>query len=116
VNVVVTDDGMPPQTVTTPIKVKVEDDFAAYTFLVGIITVDGKPQGWLYDRSQDKKTVVETGDEISVADVKGKVAEIGKDYLVIEQGEKQLRLELGKNLREMLTTATAAKPTEPTRL
>ncbi|HUQ71820.1 MAG TPA: putative Ig domain-containing protein [Planctomycetaceae bacterium] len=110
VNVVVTDDGLPPQTVTTAIPVKVEDDAASFTFLVGIISRDGVQEGWLYDRSQDKKTIVKMGDEVKVADVSGQVTEIGKDYLLLKQGETQHRLDLGTNLRQMLAATTAAKP------
>ncbi|MDZ4686407.1 MAG: hypothetical protein SH850_15165, partial [Planctomycetaceae bacterium] len=114
VNVVVSDDGLPPQTVTIAIPVKVEDDAASFTFLVGIISRDGVPEGWLYDRSQDKKTVVKMGDEVKVADVSGQVTEIGKDYLLLKHGETQHRLDLGTNLRQMVTAATAAKTaTEP---
>uniref|UniRef100_A0A7C2PGK1 Cadherin repeat domain-containing protein n=1 Tax=Schlesneria paludicola TaxID=360056 RepID=A0A7C2PGK1_9PLAN len=110
VNVVVTDDGTPPQSVTTPIAVKVELDAAAFTFLTGVIIEDGVPRALLYDRSQDKTLLIRRGDELKVADVVGTVTEIGKDYLLIQRGEQPQRLKLGNNLRELLPESTAAKP------
>jgi hypothetical protein len=112
VNVVITDDGTPPQSTTVPITVKVEDDFASYTFLTAVVYEDDVPTAWLYDRSQDKNTKLRMGGEFQIADVKAKVLEFGKDYIIVQRGDQQLRLELGMNLRQMIST-TASKPAAP---
>ncbi|OYW14473.1 MAG: hypothetical protein B7Z55_15765, partial [Planctomycetales bacterium 12-60-4] len=80
----------------------------------GSVAVDGNWQAWLYNRAQDKRTVLRVGDDLHIADVEGTVAEIGKDFVILKHGTAEQRLELGKNLRELSTAAaaTATKPTE----
>ncbi len=107
VTVSVTDNGTPPQTATLPLPLKVEDDAAQFTFLVGSIAIDGVWQAWLYNRAADKRTVLRPGDNIQVADIQGTVAEIGKDFVVLKQPTGDQRLELGRNLRELLAPLTA---------
>jgi hypothetical protein len=108
VSVTVTDDGLPPQTVTTPLNVKVEEDAAGLTFLVGIIAKNEQREAWLYDRGADRKSVLMQGDAVQVADVKGTVQEIGKDYLVLAQADQQFRLKLGDHLRQLQPMGAAA--------
>jgi hypothetical protein len=110
VNVTITDDGVPPQSVTVPVTVKVELDTAAFTFLTGVIVEDGVPRAMLYDRAQNKTTYLRRGDAVKVADFAGTVSEIGKDFVLLERGEELQRLRLGSNLRELQPDATAAKP------
>ncbi len=107
VTVAVTDDGLPPNTLTMKIPVKVQDDDAQFTFLVGSVAVDGAWQAWLYNRAQDKRTVIRVGDSVQISDIQGTVAEIGKDFVVLKHGDAEHRLQLGKNLRELSATATA---------
>lgn len=111
VTVDVTDDGIPPNTLTMKIPVKVQDDDAQFTFLVGSVAVDGAWQAWLYNRAQDKRTVIRVGDSVQISDIQGTVAEIGKDFVVLKQGDAEHRLQLGKNLRELSSTA-AAEPSK----
>lgn len=110
INVTATDKGTPPQSKSLAIPVKVEDDAAAFTFLVGAVSVDGTWQAWLYNRAMDQQTVIRVGDMVNISDVQGMVQEIGKDFVVLKQGEHVQRLKLGQNLRELATTAAAAAP------
>jgi len=114
INVTATDKGVPPQSKTLTIPVKVEDDAAAFTFLVGAVSVDGTWQAWLYNRAKDQQTVIRVGDMVNISDVQGMVSEIGKDFVILKQGEAVQRLELGQNLRE-LATAAATSEAAPTK-
>lgn len=114
INVTATDKGIPPQSKTLAIPVKVEDDAAAFTFLVGAVSVDGTWQAWLYNRAKDQQTVIRVGDMVNISDVQGMVSEIGKDFVILKQGEAVQRLELGQNLRE-LATAAATSEAAPTK-
>ncbi|MBI1347019.1 hypothetical protein GC163_12095 [bacterium] len=112
INVTATDKGTPPQSKALAVPVKVEDDAASFTYLVGAVSVDGAWQAWLYNRARDQQTVIRVGDQVNISDVKGTVSEIGKDFVILKQGEAVHRLELGQNLRE-LATATATTEATP---
>jgi len=100
VQIVVSDDGDPPQSTTYPLKLKVQDDAAAFTFLTTIFGVDGVYLAKLYDRSQDKYTDLRVGTRFSVADVQGTVTKIDKKFLLFTSGDATNRLEIGQSLRQ----------------
>jgi hypothetical protein len=113
ISVTITDNGVPAQSLTVSIPVKVEDDAAAFTFLVGSIAIDGVWQAWIYNRAADVRTILKQGDEVKVSDIQGTVSEIGKDFITLKQGDKEERLELGQNLRELPSSVPAAGPPAP---
>ena len=103
VSLVVSDDGMPPESTTQTLKLKIQDDAAMFTFLTTIFSVDGKVLAKLYDRSQDKHTELRVGTQFSVADIKGTVTKIDKKFLLFSSKEGTHRLEIGQSLREFTT-------------
>ncbi|MDP1796394.1 MAG: putative Ig domain-containing protein [Planctomycetaceae bacterium] len=111
VTITVTDTGTPPLTATANIKITVDDDRAIFTFLVGIVSENGVREAWLFDRSQNKKTVVRTGDKVNIADIQATVESIDDQQIRLREGEQLYQLELGQNLRERqpIAAATAVK-------
>lgn len=110
--VTATDTGTPPQSFTLSIPVDVRDDSARFTFLVASVLVDGEWQAWLYNRAVGERTILRMGDDFAVDEIRGKVVEIGKDFILLQSGETLQRLNLGRNLREM-TNETAAVEVAP---
>lgn len=109
--VTITDDGQPPQSVALNVLLKVEDDAAQFTVFTGVVVRDGESEAWFYNRLQDTTTKLRVGATLTVANVTGDIQELGKDYLILQQGEQRSRLELGQNLRELRpAAATAARP------
>ena len=106
VTVVVSDDGVPPQSTTYSLKLKVQDDSATFTYLTTIFGVDGKYLAKLYDRSQNKYIELRVGTHFAVTDVEGTVTKIDKKYLEFTSQTATHRLELGQSLREMSTEKT----------
>ncbi|HET6422787.1 MAG TPA: putative Ig domain-containing protein, partial [Planctomycetaceae bacterium] len=118
VTVAVTDTGTPPQTTTSSITITVEDDTAVFTYLVGIVAENGERQAWLFDRLQNKKTILRTGDKVEVADINATIEVIDSRAVRLkEKDETFTRLEIGQNLRERRVVPAEAKAatTETTR-
>lgn len=116
VAVLVTDNGLPPMNATAKFKVKVSDDAAKYTFLVGSVTRDGTPEAHLYDQSANKQTVLKVGGAFESADVKGTIVSIERDHVIVRSADRNWRLDLGSNLRslkEMPAAESAEAPKEP---
>ena len=101
VPITVTDDGSPPQTATSILKLKVEDDAAMFTYLTTIFAVNNNVLAKLYDRSQDKFTELRVGTRFAVADVRGTVTKIDKKFLEFASGDETVKLQIGQNLREV---------------
>lgn len=115
VQVTVSDDGTPPQTGTTTLRLQVEDDAATFTYLTTIFAVNNKVLAKLYDRSQDKYTELRVGTKFSVADVQGTVTKIDKKYLEFASGDSTVKLLIGQSLREVAPekSAVSSATTEP---
>lgn len=109
ITVTVSDDGNPPLTANKIVTIKLEDDRAAFTYLVGVIRKDGQWEAMLTDRLQNKTTVVRVGDAIEISDIRGTVAEIKPRLVVLKQGESLTQVELGEALREMKPVAEPKK-------
>jgi hypothetical protein len=110
VSLTVTDDGTPPQSTTTTFTLRLEDDAAQFTRLVGVVNRNGTPEAQLYNRLSDKTTYVHLGDRLRVADVEGEVTEIGLKHVLLKQGDQVLRWGLGDSLRDLqkVTVVNAA--------
>ncbi|MCA9053207.1 MAG: cadherin repeat domain-containing protein [Planctomycetaceae bacterium] len=116
VTVQVTDGGQPPQSASRNFTVRVEDDNAQFTFLVGCIRDGERWTAWLYDRSTNRSQYVKIGDRFSVADLSGTVAAIDLTTLEFENAQGRWRLDQEQPLRnaERLAPLTTDAPTDAT--
>jgi hypothetical protein len=101
VKVEVTDDGTPTQSASATIPLKLEDDAATFTRLTGIVAKDQRWEAMLTDQLKDKATIVYVGDTLNVADVRGTVVDIKPKFVLLKQGERTMRLDLGDDLRKL---------------
>lgn len=108
VTVTVSDTGTPPQTATANVNIKVEDDYAVFTYLVGIVSENGEQQAWLFNRLLNKKTVFRMGDKLDVGDIHAIVETIEPRLIRLRENETLYQLELGQNLRERRAIPAAA--------
>lgn len=99
-SLIVSDGDTPPQTTTLSLKLEVQDDIAQFTVLTGIVSIDKKMQLFLYDQLKGKNTVLHEGDSFAVADLVGKVKQIGLRHAIVTLGEKEMRWEVGQSLRD----------------
>ncbi len=91
-----------PEQAKKSIAFSIEEDSAKYAYLIACI--DRQPQGkeaWIFDRATNQKTVLHLGENVSIADLKMQVEEIGKDYLVVKRLEDLYRLEFEQPLSQM---------------
>lgn len=112
INVTVTDAGEPAQTVTAAIKVTVQDDKAQFTFMEGVVAADSVPEAWLRDKSTNTKMILHEGDDLKYAGFDAVVLTIGNDFLLMQQADETIRLDVGKNLRESIVIAKLDPPKE----
>lgn len=85
-------------------------DSAPFTKLIGSVETEGSPaEAWLYDQSSNQRTVLTAGKDFEVAGVKGSVLEIGNRFIILKIKDKDWRLEMGDNLKQM----TEIKPEAP---
>ncbi|MGZ0164960.1 MAG: putative Ig domain-containing protein, partial [Planctomycetales bacterium] len=99
INVTVTDAGTPAQTVTAAFKVTVQDDKAQFTFMEGVVAADSVPEAWLRDKSTNTKMILHEGDDLKYAGFDAVVLTIGDDFLLMQQADETIRLDVGQNLR-----------------
>ena len=52
------------------------------------------------DPSKNKKTELHEGDAFAVADLTGKVKQIGRKHVIMTSGNNEFRLDVGQSLRE----------------
>ena len=115
----VTDEGSPAQTTTLQLAVNVQDDKAQFTYLTGSVAADDEKQAWLYDRSTNSRVVLKEGKPMSYAGFEAMVVSIGYDFIVLQQKNNTLRVEVGQNLGEARIIASvtpvdnAAAPPTP---
>lgn len=112
INVTVTDAGEPAQTTTAAIKVTVQDDKAQFTFMEGVVAADSVPEAWLRDKSTNTKMILHEGDDLKYAGFNAVVLTIGNDFLLMQQADETIRLDVGKNLRESIVIARLDPPKE----
>ncbi len=116
VNVVATDDGSPPLSITLPLELDIQDDAATFTFLTTIFFRDEIPLAVFYDRSKGKSIELKVGSRFAVADIRGVVTSIEKKFMMFSREDVSYRIELGQSLREILdkaeksAEATTARP------
>lgn len=110
INVTVTDAGSPAQSATVPLKFTVQDDKAQFTFMEGVVAADNVPEAWLRDKSTNTKMVLHEGDDLNYAGFKAIVLSIGNDFLLMQQANETLRLNVGQNLRQSVVIARLETP------
>ncbi len=76
-------------------------DVAAHTYLTGVIEHGDQRKALLFDRLNNRRSVVAEGQPFSVAGVEGIVIRIGTDHMVFRQGDDSWRLKVGDNLRNL---------------
>ncbi len=109
-----TDGGSPPMSATRSFKVTVRDDVARFTYLVAAVQQDGIWQAWLYDRSQNRRLVVQEGSLFEIADIVGFVRSIQRDFIRVQIGDTLWRLPIGKHLRSLDSPVPADLPAAST--
>jgi hypothetical protein len=112
INVTVTDAGEPAQTATAAIKVTVQDDKAQFTFMEGVVAADAVPEAWLRDKSTNTKMILHEGDDLKYAGFDAVILTIGDDFLLMQQADETIRLDVGQNLRESIVIARLDPPKE----
>jgi len=108
----------PPKPATPPAPPPAPFDSSPFVKYVGFVEVDGVGEGWLYDQTANKNTVLKTGSEFEVAGIKATVIEVAPDFVILNVKEKRWRLEQGESLKQLreLTSdgKSIAAPTTPT--
>jgi hypothetical protein len=115
ISVTVTDAGEPAQTVTAAFKVTVQDDKAQFTFMEGVVAADSVPEAWLRDKSTNTKMVLHEGDDLKYAGFDAVILTIGNDFLLMQQADETIRLDVGQNLRESIVIAKLDPPKDETK-
>ena len=106
----VSDKGTPKQTTTTPVTVTVEDDKARFTYLTGFVATNKDREAWLHDRSTNKRLVLKEGAQMKYAGYEGLILTIGADFVLLQNEDETLRINMGHTLREAVVVARATKP------
>ncbi len=92
----------PPKPIDPPAPPAAPFDSAPYTRLVASTEVDGQWEAWLYDATTNQRTVLNIGKEFEISGVKGLVLEIGNRFVKLKVKDKDWRLEMGDNLKQMV--------------
>ncbi|HEV7281656.1 MAG TPA: hypothetical protein VGN57_15750 [Pirellulaceae bacterium] len=120
------DDGLPSKPVTKTISVSVverppavaaepppprpEFDVARHTQFNAILTVDGVPEIWLFDRTAGKMHVLRIGDDFKIGSVTATVEEIGERTAVLRTKQGRLQISQGQFLTEAEELVSASQP------
>lgn len=89
-----------PPTVARPTPPKPEFDDAKFAYFTGTIQVDGRYQAWIHVRTTNETLRLFEGDDVKVGLFDGKVLSIEPRAIVVQNGDQQLRVDLGENLRD----------------
>lgn len=112
--VTVSDGESPPLSASQSVTVKVEEDVAAETRLVGGVSQDGATEAWLFDRANNRRMLLTRGSTFRIADVAGRVREIELDAVTIELSPgKSAKLALGETVRSLKPLSQPAAIVEP---
>ncbi len=114
IEVIVTDDGMPAKTASQTIELAVTDpppppvreetppqrtfDEAKYTFVTGIVEVNGRRQVWLTVRTEGKWLRLFEGDTFQVGSLDGKIVRIHPRHVEILAGQSLVAVRFGQSL------------------
>lgn len=120
------DDGLPSKKLTKTIAVAVEErpaevaaeppppkpdfDVAKHTHFNAILTVDGVPEIWLFDRTAGKMHVLRIGDDFKIGSVAATVEEIGERTAILRTEEGRLRISQGQALADAEKMVVSTEP------
>lgn len=83
-----------------PVAEKPKFDPATQTFITGIVSGRKGPEVWLFSRIENQTTNAAVGDLIELGKVKGKLVEIGKDFIVVETEGRRWTAGMDESLAE----------------
>lgn len=75
-------------------------DPAEYAYLTAVTVADGQPEAWFTFRNTDKVLKLRQGQELTVGQVSGTVAEILESEIVVQTGDERWLLAIGEKLTE----------------
>lgn len=120
------DDGLPSKKVTKTISVAVAErpaevvaeppppkpdfDVAKFTQFNAILSVDGVPEIWLFDRTAGKMHVLRIGDDFKIGSVSATVEEIGERTAVLRTEHGRLQISQGQFLADAEELVSATEP------
>ncbi len=126
----VTDDSNPPLAATRVFNFELSEDLPQYTYLIAVIegpvssettSANTTPANssnsssgmevWFFDRLQSRKLVMLPGTQQVIGDLEFVIEEATPQQIILKVNGQRQRLELGKNLRELLPLETAATGT-----
>ncbi len=96
----VEDGGDPPEVVTARIRVEVVEDDAFFTHFVGVMTLDGKPEAWFYNRMAQTEGYFEVGDQVQIGNVDGEIVSISAERVVLRNAAELFSVTNGGSLRD----------------
>ncbi|MFH5806344.1 putative Ig domain-containing protein [Alienimonas sp. DA493] len=115
-----TDQGSPPLSGETQVRVTVTEDLRPFVKFVGRVTRNGEPVATLFNQAENQITKLQPGDPFTVVGVEGEVLEIGRDTMEFARDGRRYRLALGASLADAIDrgaldpAAPSAEPsTEP---
>lgn len=112
VTVKVVDSDEMPLNASITIPIKLEEDAAKYTALVGCTRFD-KWKAWLSNKATNEDTYAFIGDQVKVADIEFKILDINRERIIVDRDGKPFRLEVG-DMVIALAPASAAEWSPPT--
>lgn len=93
----------PPKPPAPPGPPPTPFDATPHIYLVGYTKVGDEPaEAWLYDRTTNQRTVLKAGLDFEIAGVKGHVLEVDKRFVRVRAKDKEWRLEVGDNIKQMI--------------
>lgn len=126
IDVTAFDDGLPSKKITKTISVAVTErpaevvaeppppkpdfDVAKHTHFNAILTVDGVPEIWLFDRTAGKMHVLRIGDDFKIGSVTATVEEIGERTAVLRTEEGRLQISQGQVLTDAEELVSSTEP------
>lgn len=120
------DDGLPSKRVTKTISVAVAErpaevvaeppppkpdfDVAKHTQFNAILSVDGVPEIWLFDRTAGKMHVLRIGDDFKIGSVSATVEEIGDRTAVLRTENGRMQISQGQFLTDAEELVSSTEP------
>lgn len=89
-----------PRPPTPPPPPKPTFDEAKYAVVTGVVEVDGTYEAWILARTSGKTLRLRAGDDFTIGQAKGKIAEVGLYDLVVEFADGRRLVAVGDSLRD----------------
>ena len=80
---------------------------ASQAFISALLS-DGKiPQAWIRSKTEGKTIYLRKGDELKLGDVKGKVIDVGRNFIELETEGKRWTVGMDESLADAFSRAMA---------